>query len=129
MGNASGGACDSDVRNLVLDEATDVVNALPRGGCNGNVIEKSWSGDPPFTCKATNNRRANKNRKECVKNEQCTWNKNKKLCEEACSGEDCEETECSDITNRKICKKTMGCTYDKEERFCMEEDEEEEPLE
>merc|ERR1712176_1693255 len=121
--NASRGACDSDVRNFILDEATDVVNALPRGGCNGNVIEKSWTEDPPFTCKATNDCGNNKNRKECIKNEECTWNKNDKLCEEACSGEDCEATECSDITDKKICKKTEGCAYDKKGKVCMDKKE------
>ena len=48
--NVGGTVCDSDVRSLVIDEPTDVVSALPRGGCVGEVIPKSWTGDPPLTC-------------------------------------------------------------------------------
>lgn len=49
---AEGAVCDSDVRTYVMDEATDVVNALPRGSCNGvaNLQSKSWDVNPPFTC-------------------------------------------------------------------------------
>jgi len=46
---ASGAVCDTDVRNLVIDEATDVVNKLPRGSCKGDIIPKSWSFDPPLS--------------------------------------------------------------------------------
>jgi hypothetical protein len=43
--------CDNDVRKYILDEATDVVNQLPRGTCkNTDVIPKAWELDPPFTC-------------------------------------------------------------------------------
>lgn len=49
---ASGAVCDSDVRSLILDEPTDVVNSLPRGTCNSPspIIQKSWTTDPPLTC-------------------------------------------------------------------------------
>lgn len=46
----SGPVCDEDVRKLILDEATDVVDMLPRGGCQGKIIPKSWSVDPPLEC-------------------------------------------------------------------------------
>lgn len=46
----SGAVCDKDVRKLILDEATDVVNTLPRGGCEGTIIQKSWSSNPPLEC-------------------------------------------------------------------------------
>ena len=43
--------CDNDVRNYIINEATDVVNILPRGTCSGpSVIEKTWTADPPFNC-------------------------------------------------------------------------------
>ena len=48
--NIGGTVCDSDVRSLIIDEPTDVVSTLPRGGCVGNLIPKSWVGDPPLSC-------------------------------------------------------------------------------
>merc|ERR1719491_2456813 len=41
--NVSKMMCDSDVRRLIIDEATDVTKSLPRGTCKGpNLIAKSW---------------------------------------------------------------------------------------
>jgi len=49
--NPSGLVCDNDVRRYIVNEATDVVNSLPRGTCQlSNVITKSWDVDPPFVC-------------------------------------------------------------------------------
>ena len=49
--NIGGTVCDSDVRDLIIDEATDVVTELPRGTCQGvEVIPKSWDIDPPLQC-------------------------------------------------------------------------------
>ena len=46
--------CDNDVRNYIVNEATDVVNVLPRGTCAGApVIDKSWTVDPPFNCNSS----------------------------------------------------------------------------
>lgn len=39
----AGYVCDSDVRSLILDEATDVTNSLPMGSCQGpTLIPRSW---------------------------------------------------------------------------------------
>lgn len=41
---AAGAVCDSDVRRLIIDEATDVTSQLPMGSCEGpNLIPKSWT--------------------------------------------------------------------------------------
>lgn len=41
---AAGAVCDSDVRRLILDEATDVTIQLPMGACEGpSLITKSWT--------------------------------------------------------------------------------------
>merc|ERR1712071_275511 len=49
--NAKGAVCDDEARQYIIDEATDVVNVLPRGTCEGSdIIEKSWDVDPPFQC-------------------------------------------------------------------------------
>ena len=41
---ASDVVCDSDVRRLIIDEAIDVTNSLPRGTCQGSpLIQKSWN--------------------------------------------------------------------------------------
>jgi len=41
---ATGALCDSEVRRLVIDEATDVTNQLPMGSCQGpDLIQKSWT--------------------------------------------------------------------------------------
>ena len=46
----SGQMCDSDVRSLIADEATDVVSALPRKAtATTAMISKSWTGNPPVT--------------------------------------------------------------------------------
>ncbi len=46
--------CDNDVRKYIVDEPIDVVvNSLPRGTCNGDLIAKSWDVIPPFTCDDT----------------------------------------------------------------------------
>ena len=50
---AAPAVCDSDVKEYILDEETEIVSILPRGTCAGtNLIEKSWEIDPPFaaTC-------------------------------------------------------------------------------
>ena len=48
--------CDNDVRNYIVNEATDVVNVLPRGTCSGpSIIDKSWTVDPPFNCNSPPN--------------------------------------------------------------------------
>ena len=52
--NPSGAVCDTDVRNFIIDEATDVVSSLPRGTCTGTLKDKSWDLDPPFTCSESN---------------------------------------------------------------------------
>lgn len=52
--NVRGQVCDSDIRNYIVDEATDVVTQLPRGTCAGPPLKaKSWDIDPPFTCVST----------------------------------------------------------------------------
>lgn len=45
--------CDSEVRRLILDEATDVAAELPAGSCQGaNLIAKSWTevADGTYQC-------------------------------------------------------------------------------
>jgi len=45
--------CDDEVRQYIIDEATDVVNVLPRASnSNVGVITKTWTDDedPPFDC-------------------------------------------------------------------------------
>jgi len=38
-----GYVCDADVRNLIIDEATDVTQSLPTGSCQGpSLIPRSW---------------------------------------------------------------------------------------
>jgi len=40
----AGAVCDSDVRRLIIDEATDVTSQLPMGSCEGpTLIPKSWT--------------------------------------------------------------------------------------
>jgi len=49
----AGAVCDSDVRRLILDEATDVTPVLPAGSCQGaTLIQKSWTQltDNTFQC-------------------------------------------------------------------------------
>ncbi len=49
--NPSGTVCDSDTRKFIIDEATDIVNMLPRGTCQGpQLISKSWDVNPIFNC-------------------------------------------------------------------------------
>jgi hypothetical protein len=51
----AGSVCDSDVRKLIIDEATDVTNQLPSVACEGSpLIAKSWSqlDDSVFECRA-----------------------------------------------------------------------------
>lgn len=46
--------CDSDVRRLIINEATDVTNSPPRGTCEGtDLIGKSWTIPTKdlYTCK------------------------------------------------------------------------------
>ena len=48
--------CDVDVRELIIDEATDVTNELPVGSCEGpTLIPKSWNQitDDLFDCQVT----------------------------------------------------------------------------
>jgi len=52
----SGSVCDSDVRELIIDEAIDVTDTLPRGSCKGsNLISKSWTelSDNLLDCKSS----------------------------------------------------------------------------
>mmetsp|Transcript_19687 Transcript_19687/g.22659 ORF Transcript_19687/g.22659 Transcript_19687/m.22659 type:complete len:501 (+) Transcript_19687:1-1503(+) len=45
--------CDEEVRQHMIDEATDVVNILPRASnSNAGVVPKTWEDDedPPFVC-------------------------------------------------------------------------------
>ena len=54
--DVAGPVCDVDVRELIIDEATDVVNTLPVGSCEGPpLIPKSWDQitDDLFDCQAT----------------------------------------------------------------------------
>eukprot|EP00814_Leptocylindrus_danicus_P007508 CAMPEP_0116035010 /NCGR_PEP_ID=MMETSP0321-20121206/20043_1 /TAXON_ID=163516 /ORGANISM="Leptocylindrus danicus var. danicus, Strain B650" /LENGTH=474 /DNA_ID=CAMNT_0003511621 /DNA_START=97 /DNA_END=1521 /DNA_ORIENTATION=- len=47
--NTAPAVCDSDVKQYIVNEETEVVNVLPRGTCIGaDLIEKSWTQDPPF---------------------------------------------------------------------------------
>ena len=51
--NVHAPACDSDVRRLIIDEATDVTTSLPRDACQGPPLkEKSWDflSEDLFTC-------------------------------------------------------------------------------
>jgi hypothetical protein len=51
----AGSVCDSDVRKLIIDEATDVTNQLPSVACEGSpLIAKSWSqlDDSVFECRS-----------------------------------------------------------------------------
>lgn len=49
--NVAGPVCDSDTKNLIVNEDTDVVNVLPRGTCQGaSLVPKSWDLDPPLEC-------------------------------------------------------------------------------
>ena len=46
--------CDDDVKALIINEEIAVINALPRGSCDGDIIDKSWTGNaPPLTCAPT----------------------------------------------------------------------------
>lgn len=51
----SGALCESDVRQLIIDEATDGMELLPRGTCNGNatLIPRRWNVTPPLNCTPT----------------------------------------------------------------------------
>ncbi len=51
----SGQVCDEDVKQYILNEETAVVNTLPRGTCQGDLIEKIWDVDPPFQCSSGGN--------------------------------------------------------------------------
>jgi len=44
--------CDSDVKEYILNEETNIVASLPRGTCQGTntLTPKSWDVDPPFLC-------------------------------------------------------------------------------
>jgi hypothetical protein len=43
--------CDTDVREHILDEATDVVTLLPRASNSDlEIVPKTWDVDPPFEC-------------------------------------------------------------------------------
>jgi len=44
--------CDSDVKEYILNEDTNIVASLPRGTCQGTntLIPKIWAVDPPFLC-------------------------------------------------------------------------------
>lgn len=44
--------CDTDVREHILDEATNVVTLLPRASNSDlEMVPKTWDVDPPFECK------------------------------------------------------------------------------
>ena len=46
----SGQMCDSDVRSLIADEATDVVSLLPRKSNSNTAMIQKWTGNnPPIT--------------------------------------------------------------------------------
>ena len=42
---------DSDTRRLIIDETTEIVTELPRGTRKGQIIPKTWSGNPPIICR------------------------------------------------------------------------------
>lgn len=46
--------CDVDVREHIVDEATDVVTVLPRSfNSDAEMIPKTWDVDPPFDCESS----------------------------------------------------------------------------
>ncbi|GFH53475.1 hypothetical protein CTEN210_09951 [Chaetoceros tenuissimus] len=80
---ATGAMCDSDVRTLIADEATDIVSQLPRkSSSNTSMIPKSWPDDPSLSCTPTVPENPNEEEEEEEPED-----------EEPCEGEDCEEEE------------------------------------
>lgn len=46
--------CDVDVREHIVDEATDVIPQLPRSfNSDAEMIPKTWDVDPPFDCEGS----------------------------------------------------------------------------
>merc|ERR1711941_207832 len=47
-----GPICEADVRKLILDEPTHIVDSLPRGMCQGDLKKRSYTtlDDSLFTC-------------------------------------------------------------------------------
>jgi len=127
----SNAMCDSDIRNLIIDEATDVVNVLPRGTCEGDntLIEKSWTGDPTLDCNGLpptpsppTSDCTDSNLRMFMKGKarNCEWvgrrNTEKRCakknvathCPNTC--EQCEEFDCSDSKRRfKLGDEKKGC--------------------
>jgi hypothetical protein len=91
---ATGAMCDSDVRTLIADEATDVVSQLPRkSSSNTSMIAKSWITDPPLSCNPTVPENPNEDEEEEEPED-----------EEPCEGEDCEEEEEEDPEDEDPCE-------------------------
>lgn len=119
----SGAVCDTDVKEYILNEETNVVGSLPRGTCQGSnsLIPKSWDIDPPFLCSndpppddefcADSNLEFKVNRRIGFKN--CDWvaDQPARRCEFSGIKQHCPET----------CDAEEYCDVDSPKSFILEE--------
>ena len=117
----SGTACDDDIRELIVDEPTDVVvgESLPRGTCivedGVDLVAKSWDVVPPLACATVPTESGSGD-------EEDDGSEDYNICEDECcfiNLEQCEalvEIMCGDETFGTNCQQECQ-TLDEEEVF------------